>query len=256
MNGKQKFAGKVAIVTGSTTGIGLSIAKRLAREGASVMINSRKQEHVDEALRQMKAESLNVSGIPGHISDAEHRKKMIQKTLVDFGGIDILVSTVAVNPVFGKPLLDIPESAWDKIFEVNLKANFLLCKEIVPHIETRGGGAVVFISSVSAYLLLEPLTVYAISKIGLVALARALVHQLSPKNIRVNCVSPGIVKTHFGGKLWQSKSVAEENVKTVPMKRFAEPEEIAAAVSFLVSDDASYITGENLVVSGGMTARL
>ncbi|KAK3579000.1 hypothetical protein CHS0354_034797 [Potamilus streckersoni] len=96
----------------------------------------------------------------------------------------------------------------------------------------------------------------AMPKTGLVALARSLVHQLSPKNIRVNCVSPGTVKTHFGGQLWQSQTAAEENVKTVPMKRFAEPEEIAGAVSFLASDDASYITGENIVVSGGMTARL
>ncbi|WAR12063.1 DHRS4-like protein [Mya arenaria] len=199
-----KLSGKVAIVTASTEGIGLAIARRLGQDGASVMVSSRKQDNVSRTVEQLKSENLQVEGMVCHVGKAEDRTSLIQQTVSKFGGLDFVT----------------PESAWDKIFETNVKATFFLIKEAVPHMEKRGGGSV----------FLGP---YSVSKTALIGMTKALVPQLSTMNIRVNCVAPGIIKTKIG-----------------------EPSEISGLVSFLCSDDASYITGETTLATGGIPGRL
>ncbi|XP_053402169.1 dehydrogenase/reductase SDR family member 4-like [Mercenaria mercenaria] len=249
-----KLTGKVAIVTASSDGIGLSIAERLAEDGAKVMISSRKQQNVDKAVKTLKGRGLNVSGIVCHVAKKEHRQKMIEQTVSEFGGIDLLVSNAAVNPIFG-PILNSTEDAWDKIFEVNVKATFFLIKEVVPYMEKRGGGSIVIVSSNGGYSPSELMGVYSTSKTALFGLTKALVPQLARMNIRVNCIAPGLIKTRFSEAIWKNEA-SDEFKKSIPLKRFGEPDECAGIVSFLLSKDASYVTGETIVVSGGTSSRL
>lgn len=253
--GNGKLSGKVAVVTASTEGIGLAIARRLGQDGAKVMVSSRKQDNVDKTVSQLKSENLDVAGLVCHVGKAEDRTKLIEQTLSQFGGIDILVSNAAANPTFG-PMLDTPESAWDKIFDTNVKAAFFLCKEIVPHMDKRGGGSVVFVSSFAGYTPMEFLGPYSVSKTALIGLTKALVPQLSSMNIRVNCVAPGVIQTKFSEQLWKNPAIKDMILQMIPMHRVGEPPEVAGLVSFLSSDDASYITGETTLVTGGIPGRL
>ncbi|KAL5020970.1 hypothetical protein ScPMuIL_000125 [Solemya velum] len=252
-----KLAGKVAIVTASTDGIGLAIAKRLGQDGAKVMISSRKKEHVEGTVENLRKQNLDVAGTICHVGKSKDRESLVQETLKTFGGIDILVSNAAANPVFG-PILDTSEEAWDKIFDVNIKSAFLLCKEVVPHMEARGSGAIVFVSSFVGYAPSELMGPYSVSKTALIGLTKAMSPQLAGMNIRVNCLAPGLIKTKFSEMLWKNPNTGfqQDFLNSIAMKRFGEPEECSGTVSFLVSDDASYITGETILVTGGIPARL
>ncbi|CAH1780413.1 unnamed protein product [Owenia fusiformis] len=249
------LSGKVAVITAGSTGIGFAIARRLAQDGAHVVISSRNQKHVDDAVKALKEEGLRASGIVCHVGKAEDRLKLINETVRTLGGLDILVSNAAVNPTFG-PVLQTTETVWDKIFDVNLKGTFFLIKEAAPHIENRGGGSVILVSSQGGYIPSEFLAAYSVSKTAMLGLTKALVPQLSQMNIRVNAIAPGVIKTNFSGALWKDPSVSDEIAARIPMKRLGVPDECAGAVSFLVSSDASYITGETIVMNGGSQSRL
>ncbi|XP_022094563.1 dehydrogenase/reductase SDR family member 4-like [Acanthaster planci] len=251
----KRLVGKVAIVTASTDGIGFAIAKRLGSEGAHVVISSRKQDNVDRAIKELKDENLSVTGMVCHVGKAEHRAKLINETVAKHGGIDILVSNAAVNPAFG-PMLNTTEEQWDKIFDVNVKSTFLLIKECVPHMVDRKGSSIVIVSSVGGYNPFSLLGCYSISKTTLLGMTRALASECGPMGIRVNCIAPGIIKTRFSEALWSDKSVLDLSLLTATIKRPGESDECAGAVAFLCSDDASYITGENILITGGMHARL
>ncbi|CAH0729769.1 unnamed protein product, partial [Brenthis ino] len=250
-----RLNGKVAIVTASTEGIGYAIAKRLGQEGASVVISSRKEENVQKATASLREDGIKVEGLVCHVANAEHRKKLFDFAKSKFGGIDILVSNAAVNPAVS-PILETDENVWDKIFEVNVKCSWLLAKEVYPDLIKRGGGSIVFISSIAGYQPMEPLGPYSVSKTTLIGLTKAIANEIVHDNIRVNCVAPGIVATKFASAITSSDIGKEKSLSIVPMKRFGKPSEIAGAVAFLVSDDASYMTGETLVVAGGTHARL
>ncbi|XP_043540312.1 dehydrogenase/reductase SDR family member 4-like [Chiloscyllium plagiosum] len=249
------LSGKVAMVTASTQGIGLAIARRLARDGAQVVISSRKKESVCNAVGQLQAEGLSVSGIVCHVGKREDREALVSETLKRHGAIDILVSNAAVNPFVGKAL-DCSEEAWDKIFEINVKAAFLLAKLVVPHMEQRGGGSIVLVSSAAGYQPIANIGPYSVSKTALLGLTKVLATELAPANIRVNCLAPGIIKTKFSSVLWSDDSSMQEFDGTIAMRRIGEPEECAGTVSFLCSQDAVYITGETIVVAGGAYCRL
>lgn len=253
----QRLAGKVAIVTASTDGIGFAIAKRLCQDGAKVMISSRKQQNVDAALQRLKDENLQAAGVVCHVAKQADRAKLIDETVKQFGGIDILVSNAAVNPYYGT-LLATPEDAWDKIFETNVKATFLLCKEIVPYLAKRGSGSIVIVSSIGGYSYtpLSLIGAYSVSKTALFGLTKALAPELAQDNIRVNCLAPGIIKTKFSKALTENDDSANIALQTIPLRRFGVPEDCAGTVAFMVSDDSAYMTGETIVVSGGMTSRL
>jgi len=250
-----RLSGKVAIVTASTEGIGYGIAQKLASEGANVMISSRKEANVEAAVSKLSSEGLNVQGTVCHVGKKEDREKLLKETVARFGGLDILVSNAAVNPYFGT-MLECPEDVWEKIFDINVKVAFLLFKECVPLMQQRGGGSTIFISSIAGYHPIPALGPYSVSKTALIGLTKALAAETAADNIRVNCVAPGIVKTKFAAALTENDDIAEKTLETVPLGRFGTPAEMGGAVSFLASDDASYVTGETLVVAGGMHARL
>ncbi|XP_046396518.1 dehydrogenase/reductase SDR family member 4 [Ischnura elegans] len=250
-----RLKGKVAVVTASTDGIGFAIAKRLADEGASVVVSSRKEKNVQEAVKKLSQEGLSVDGVVCHVSKAEDRARLFNKAVDKFGGIDILVSNAAVNPTTG-PVLEIDESSWDKIFDVNVKAAYLLSKEALPFIRKRGGGSIIYVSSIAGFQPFNLLGAYSVSKTALFGLTKAASQDLAPENIRVNCIAPGVVKTKFSSALHESEDAREIALRNIPMNRLAMPHEMGGVAAFLCSDDASYITGETIVVSGGMPSRL
>ncbi|XP_028030963.1 dehydrogenase/reductase SDR family member 4 [Bombyx mandarina] len=254
-NHNDRLKGKVAIVTASTEGIGYAIAKRLGHEGASVVISSRKEDNVENAVKSLRSDGITVEGIVCHVANSDHRKKLFEVAKSKFGGLDILVSNAAVNPTVS-PILETDEQVWDKIFEINVKSSWLLAKEAYPELIKRGGGNIVFISSIAAYQPMEPLGAYSVSKTTLLGLTKAIANEVVHDNIRVNCVAPGIVATKFASAITNSEAGAEKSLSIVPLKRFGKPEEIASAVAFLTSNDASYITGETIVVAGGAHAHL
>lgn len=250
-----KLSGKVAIVTASTEGIGFGIAENLARHGAHVMLSSRKAANVTAAVEKLQADGLSVSGTVCHVGKQGDRSNLFQQTVDKFGGLDILVSNAAVNPYFG-PILDCPEDAWDKIFEINVKVAFLLFKESVPLLQQRGGGSAVFVSSIGGFQPISALGPYSVSKTALFGLTKALASEAAADNIRVNCIAPGIIQTKFAAALTDNEDIAERVLETVPLGRFGQPSEMGGIVSFLASEEASYVTGETIVLAGGMNARL
>ncbi|XP_066458085.1 dehydrogenase/reductase SDR family member 4-like [Eleutherodactylus coqui] len=250
-----KLEGKVALVTASTDGIGLAIARRLAQDGAKVLVSSRKQQNVDKAVQELKMEGLDVEGTVCHVGKNEDRVKLVNIAVQKFGGVDILVSNAAVNPFVGN-ILDSTEEVWEKILDVNIKATFLLVKLVVPKMQERGGGSIVIVSSAVAFSSLTGLGPYGVSKTALLGLTKVLAPELRSLNIRVNCLAPGVIRTRFGAIIWENESILDEAKLKLDVSRIGEPEECAGAVSFLCSADASYITGETLVVAGGAKSHL
>jgi len=242
-------------VTASTQGIGYAIAKRLAQEGAKVVVSSRKEKNVTEAVDKLKNEGLTVHGLVCHVMKAEDRKKLFEETKNVYGGLDILVSNAGTNPTFGA-VLDTDENAWDKIFDINVKASYLLAKECLPYLRERGGGKIVFIASIVGFQPATLLGAYSVSKTALLGLTKAASQQLASENITVNCVAPGFIPTKFSSAITESEQAGGEILRSIGMERYGKPEEIAAAAAYLVSSDASYVTGETIIVSGGMPSRL
>ncbi|CAG05752.1 unnamed protein product [Tetraodon nigroviridis] len=193
---QSSLTGKVAIVTASTDGIGLAAAQALGSRGAHVVVSSRRQANVDKAVALLRSQDIQVTGTTCNVGKGEDREKLIQTALDRCGGIDILVSNAAVNPFFGNTL-DSTEEVWDKILSVNVKSAFLLTKLVVPHMEKRGGGNIIFVSSVGAYQPMQGLGPYCVSKTALLGLTKVLAPELAQSNIRVNCVAPGVIKTRF-----------------------------------------------------------
>ncbi|XP_032337638.1 dehydrogenase/reductase SDR family member 4-like 2 isoform X2 [Camelus ferus] len=187
---------KVALVTASTDGIGLAIAQRLAQDGARVVLSSRKQENVDRAVAALQGEGLSVTGTVCHVGKAEDRERLVATAVKLHGGVDILISNAAVNPVFGN-IMDVTEEVWDKVLDINVKATALLIKAVVPEMEKRGGGSVVIVASIGAYSPFPGLGPYNVSKTALLGLTKNLARELAQRNIRVNCLAPGLIKTSF-----------------------------------------------------------
>ncbi|KAF7664464.1 hypothetical protein LDENG_00175640 [Lucifuga dentata] len=252
---QSSLAGKVAIVTASTDGIGLAAAEALGQRGAHVVVSSRRQANVDKAVKLLQSQNIQVTGTTCNVGKGEDREKLVQVTVEQCGGIDILVSNAAVNPFFGN-IMDSTETVWNKILDVNVKSAFLMTKLVVPHMAKRGGGNVVFVSSVAGYQPMQSLGPYSVSKTALLGLTRVLAPELAQSNIRVNCVAPGMIKTHFSSALWQNEDILEEFKKQLSIKRAGEPKEIGGVIAFLCSEEASYITGETITVTGGIGCRL
>ncbi|EDW50559.1 dehydrogenase/reductase SDR family member 4 [Drosophila sechellia] len=251
----KRLAGKVAVVTASTDGIGFAIAKRLAEDGAAVVISSRKQKNVDSALAELRKQNLNVHGLKCHVSEPEDRKQLFEETISKFGKLNILVSNAATNPAVGG-VLECDEKVWDKIFDVNVKSSYLLAKEALPLLRQQKNSSIVFVSSIAGYDAFELLGAYSVSKTALIGLTKAAAKDLAPEGIRVNCLAPGVIRTKFSKALYENESANEAALSKIPMGRLGTSEEMAGVVSFLVSEDAGYITGESIVAGGGMTARL
>ncbi|XP_038597170.1 dehydrogenase/reductase SDR family member 4-like isoform X2 [Tachyglossus aculeatus] len=243
------LAGRVALITGSTDGIGLAVARRLGQDGAHVVLSSRQQENVARAVAALQAEGLSVSGTVCHVGKAEDRERLVAKALEHSGGVDFLVCVAGVNPLVGSTW-EASEQIWDKILDVNVKSPALLLGLLVPHMEKRGSSAVVLVSSLAAYIPIPLLGPYNISKTAILGLTKTLALELEPKGIRVNCLAPGIIKTNFSQVLWKNEKMFNQIQNIYQFSRTGKPEDCAGVVSFLCSPDASYITGETIVVAG------
>lgn len=250
----QRLRDKVALVTAATAGIGLGIARRLGQEGARVYLCSRKQASVDETVAALRAEGIEASGCACHVGSDADRRRLVESAVRAFGPtIDVLVSNAAVNPTAG-PLLSTPLDAVDKILDINVKAALALVQLVAPHM--RAGGSVVMISSVTAYSPPFPIGFYAVSKTALLGLVKGLAAELGPAGVRVNGVAPGIVPTKFSQALVADPALEAVQVEATALKRLGTPADIAGAVAFLASEDGAYVTGETLVVAGGMPSKL
>eukprot|EP00884_Botryococcus_braunii_P009032 jgi/Botrbrau1/1812/Bobra.146_1s0010.1 len=249
----KRYEGKTALITAATAGIGFGIAKRLGEEGAQLVICSRRQGNVDEAVAKLKGEGIKVVGTAAHVGSKADVERLVKLAIDTYGKIDLVVSNAAVNPSAGL-ILDMPDSAIHKILEINVFSPILLLKEVRPYLKK--GSSIVFISSYTAYRAVAPIAMYAVSKTALVALSNALAMELGPEGIRVNCVAPGTVPTKFASALVEDPELAKANASSTYLGRLGTPEDMAAAVAYLGSDDASYVTGETIVVSGGMHSRL
>uniref|UniRef100_A0A2P2JGB8 Uncharacterized protein MANES_16G001800 n=2 Tax=Rhizophora mucronata TaxID=61149 RepID=A0A2P2JGB8_RHIMU len=248
----RRFEGKVAIVTASTQGIGFAIARRLGLEGASVVVSSRKQKNVDEAVKNLKAQDIAVLGVVCHVSYAEQRKLLVDNTLKKYGRIDVVISNAAANPTT-ESILETQESVLDKLWEINVKASILLLKDAAPHMQK--GSSVVLISSIAGYHPHALMAMYGVTKTALLGLTKALAAEMAP-DTRVNCVAPGFVPTHFADFITKNEDLQKSIEGNTLLNRLGTTEDMASAAAFLASDDARYITGETLVVAGGMPSRL
>lgn len=249
---KSKFdlTGKVAIVTGSSKGIGLSIAQGLAENGAKVIISSRKQEACDAIAQSFREKGLEATAIACHIGDAEQRKNLIQKTLEVYGQIDILVNNAAINPFYG-PLEDADEEIFDKIMGVNVKAPWLLSNLVHPHMKANGGGSIINISSVEGIHPGFRLGLYSTTKAAMIMLTKNQAKEWGRDGIRSNVVCPGLIKTKFSEGLWTNEKLVEGYKAVVPLKRVADPDEMAGVVMLLASEAGSYMTGGVYAADGG-----
>lgn len=248
----RRLVGKVAVITASTQGIGFSIAERLGLEGASVVISSRKQKNVDEAVAQLKSKGIEAFGLECHVSSAEHRQRLMDSTVAKYGRIDILVSNAAANPSID-PIISMSERALDKLWEVNLKSSVQVVQAAAPHLSNNS--SVIFITSIAAYNPSSSLAMYGVMKTALLGLTKALANELAPTT-RVNAIAPGFVPTRFADFLVQSAAAREELESQTLLKRLGTVGDMGATAAFLASDDAAYITGETIVVAGGMKSRL
>jgi NAD(P)-dependent dehydrogenase (short-subunit alcohol dehydrogenase family) len=244
------LSGRVAIVTGASKGIGNATAAILAEHGAHVVLSSRKQADLDaEAERINTRYPEKATALAAHAGRPEDLQRLVEEVMKRFSRIDILVNNAATNPYFG-PILGAELTAWDKTFEVNLRGVFLLTKLVYEASMEAGGGAIVNIASIGGIRPGIGLGVYNITKAGVIMLTRQLARELGGK-VRVNAVAPGLIKTRFAEALWGNEQILDRVLSQNPMGRIGVPEEVAAGVLFLVSDAASYVNGEVLVIDGG-----
>ncbi len=244
------LAGKVALITGASRGIGLSIAEAYAAAGAKVVLASRKQEAVDEAAEIIRRAGGEALAVAAHTGDGAAVDGLVGRAVEQFGGIDILVNNAATNPHFG-PFLTAEDSHWDKIFDVNVKGYFRVAKACIPVMRTRGGGKIINVASVAG---LEPqpmMGVYCVSKAAVLMMTQVLAAEVAADNIQVNAIAPGFVKTKFSQVLWSTPDIHDRLVRAVPQRRMAEPEEMAGIAVYLASAASSYTTGGTFIVDGG-----
>lgn len=246
------LTGKVALITGSTKGIGLAIASRMAEAGARVVISSRNQDACEVVAAQINAGGGNAIAIACNINYKEQLSSLVEKTVAVLGGIDILVCNAALNPHYGSSQ-DIPDEAFDKIMNANIGSAHRLCQLVIPAMAQRGGGAVIIVSSIAGLKGSKVLGAYGISKAADMQLARNLAVEWGPNNIRVNCIAPGLVRTDFAKALWENPQTYAATVATYPLRRIGEPDEIAGAAIYLASAAGSFTTGQTIVVDGGGT---
>jgi NAD(P)-dependent dehydrogenase (short-subunit alcohol dehydrogenase family) len=244
--------GKVALITGSSKGIGKAIAECMASLGAKVVISSRKGEVCEHVAQEIRSSGGEAVAIPCNVSRKPEVESLVAETVKQLGPIDILVGNAGVNPYYG-PLSGLTDEVFDRIMGTNIKSNLWLCNLALPGMADRGGGAVIIISSIGGIRGTAVLGGYGISKAADFALARNLAVEWGPKNIRVNCVAPGLVQTDFARALWENpENLAKRNAQT-PLRRIGQPEEIGGVAAFLASPAASFITGQVIVADGGVT---
>jgi dehydrogenase/reductase SDR family member 4 len=256
MTNKNPFSldGKVAIITGASKGIGEAIAFAYVQAGAKVIINSRKQEAVDEvaeALNALNTEGgLSAIGVAGQVGNVADCQKIFDAAMSAFGRVDIIVNNAATNPVFG-PVEQTDDRAFNKIMEVNVKAPFELAKLCLPVMKQNGGGAIVNISSIGGVSPENFLGIYSVSKAALISLTKVMAMEWGKYNIRANVICPGLIQTKFSEALWANDKILQHVLNNVPLNRVGQPDEISGLALFLASESAGYCTGGVFMADGG-----
>ncbi|MDD5493521.1 MAG: glucose 1-dehydrogenase [Dehalococcoidia bacterium] len=243
--------GKVALVTGASRGIGRAIALEMAKAGADVVLASRKAPDLEKVADEIKALKVKALPVATHIGRIEDITNLVSKAKEEFGRIDILVNNAATNPTM-EQAIDIGERAWDSIMNLNLKGLFFLSQAVAGVMKEHGGGVIINVSSIAG-VTPDILPVYSISKAGVNMATKVMAQQWAVYGIRVNTLSPGQTRTQFSQALWGNPDIYKVIMDRPPLKRIAEPEDLAQAAVFLASDKSGFITGQNLIVDGGMT---
>ncbi len=247
------LTGKVAVVTGSSKGIGRAIAERMAEHGARVVVSSRKADACEVVASGIRAHGGEAIVVPCHIGRKDELRTLVDRTVAQWGGIDVLVCNAAVNPYLG-PAAGASDEVYERVMGANVRSNFWLCNMVLPQMAERGGGSVIIISSIGGLRGSAQLGLYAISKAADIQLARNICVEWGPKNIRANAIAPGLVRTDFARALWEDPDLYRRRTRTTPLQRIGEPDEIAGAAVFLASAAGSFVTGHTLVIDGGTTA--
>jgi NAD(P)-dependent dehydrogenase (short-subunit alcohol dehydrogenase family) len=244
--------GKVALVTGSTRGIGKSIAEELARGGAKVAISSRKAEACEEARKDLVKQGFDATAMPANISRKEDLQALVDATRKKWGRVDIAIANAASNPYYG-PLTGLPDDAFDKIFANNVKSSLWLAQMTLPQMAEQGGGSFIVVGSIGGILANTVIGAYGMSKAADHHLVRNLAAEWGPKNVRVNAIAPGLVVTEFARALWEDEKRRAEREQATPLRRLGQPRDIGGVAVFLASDAAAFITGQCIVADGGVT---
>jgi NAD(P)-dependent dehydrogenase (short-subunit alcohol dehydrogenase family) len=252
MDNPFSLAGQVAIVTGGSRGIGKSIALHLARMGAKVVVSSRKLDACEAVVAEIEAAGATASAIACNISRRDECENLVSETIAKWGRLDTFVANAAVNPVYG-PLAELPDSAFEKIMTSNVQSAIWFANATAPHMADVGGGSFIIVSSIGALKGSSTLGAYGISKAADLGVARALAVEWGPKNIRVNCILPGLVKTDFARALWENPELREDREARTPLRRLGDPDDIGGIAAFLAGPTSRFITGQAIVADGGVT---
>ena len=248
------LTGKVAVVTGSSRGIGRAIVERLAEQGAKVVVSSRKMPACEEVAAAINARhgAGRALAIPANISSKEELQRLADQTVAAFGPIDVLVCNAASNPYYG-PLGGIADDQFRKILDNNIISNHWLINMVAPAMRARKDGAIVIVSSIGGLKGNAVIGAYNISKAADFSLCRNLAVEFGGDNVRVNCIAPGLIKTDFARALWENPATLKASNARTPLGRIGEPDEIAGAAVFLASQAGAYMTGQTIVIDGGQT---
>lgn len=247
----MRLKGKVALITGSTRGIGKAFALGFAKEGAEVIVHGRTLEKAKAIAEEVKSSGSKSMAIAGDVSLSQDVKRMVEEVLHEFGRIDILVNNAGVNP-FILEAEKIQEEGWDQVMDVNLKGVFLCCQEVGKRMIEQGGGKIINISSVAGFLGEQGFLPYSVSKAGVMMLTRILAYEWSKHHITVNAIAPGVIAGGMNTPILNREMFVSKLTQQVPLKRLGRPEEIVNLALFLASEDSSYINGTTIVADGGM----
>lgn len=246
--------GKVAIITGSSRGIGKAIAEEMAANGGRVVISSRKPEPCDEVAAAINAEHGEGTAIavPANISSKDDLQNLVDETRKAIGRIDTLVCNAASNPYYG-PMSDMGDEQFRKILDNNIVSNHWLIQMVAPEMRERREGSIIIVSSIGGLRGSDAIGAYCISKAADMQLARNLAHEFGPDNVRVNCIAPGLVRTDFARALWENPEAEKAVNASTPLRRIGEPHELAGIAVYLASPASTFTTGQSIVVDGGRT---
>ena len=249
------MTGKIAVITGSSRGIGKAIADEMAVHGAKVVISSRKADACDLVTNAINAKhgAGTAITVPANISSKESLQKLVDETIKAFGRIDALVCNAASNPYYG-PMAGISDEQFNKILTNNIIANNWLVSMVAPAMIERGNGSITIISSIGGIRASTTIGAYCISKAADMQLARNLAHEYGPSGVTVNCIAPGLIKTDFAKALWDDPDTLKRSTATAALRRIGEPDEIAGAAVFLASRAGAFTTGQTIVIDGGVTS--
>jgi len=246
------LTGKTALITGSSRGIGRACAEEMARLGARVVISSRKADACDAVAAELNDEGLEAAAIPCNVGYKDQLEDLVERTRSTFGRIDILVCNAAVNPVYG-PMAEVADEAFDRVMNTNVRSTFWLANMVLPEMAERKDGAVIVLSSIAGMTGNAKIGVYGISKAAEAQLVRNLAVEWGKHNIRVNAIAPGLIKTDFARALWDDAERKARVEALTPLGRIGMPRDVGGLAAFLASPAAAFISGQTLVVDGGLT---